>query len=483
MGRLVRLGVVVGAAAILLGSEVAWADEGDGGVSEAGPAAAAEKGKDAIEIWPTLTPAGDAPGVPTHRPTDAEAALQLRAQELDTTLRDAAQDLGFEIPLGEAAIAPAATRDTDILTRASRGKWIVSPRIEASGDAFLIRLVVAEPNARELRVRVETVKGAEVSVRGLVMLRDALAPSPAAQSAKNDQDRQRAGQLADLNSTPAPRSQGRAILAVNGAVLGGFLAFSIQRASVTNDANADDPRVLLPLLTLGTGVGLGGSLLAAEEWDVTTGDAWFLSAGTWWGAASGFFIASGTDVQPLNSRYLWGAAGGVGGLGLSIFALTRKSMDDGGALLTHSGGAFGLYIGSIVELMARGSFDRPPPLGQGIGAAVGVIGSGILATQVSISPSRVLLLDVGVGLGGLVGGAAASPLVFGSPTPNQTRVFLIAALSGSLIGGVTAAWLTRNHAPALKKASFGEPVIGTIGSSATREGSVPAYGIGWRGTW
>lgn len=465
-------------AGVLFASRVALAD--DAGVPSVSPDA-----KEAIEIWPTLTPAGDAPGAAMHRPLDADGALALRAQELDATLRDAAQDLGFEIPLGQTSALPRSTRDADILARSATGtgKWVVSPRIEAAdNDTFLIRLVVAPPNAHELRVRIVTVKGSEVSVKGLIMLRDSLAPSSSAQAASNEQALERAGQLADLGSVPPPRSQGRAIFAVNGAVLGGFLAFSLQRASVNNIDNADDPRVLLPLLTLGTGVGLGGSLLAAEEWDVTTGAAWFLSAGTWWGAASGFFLASGTNVQPLNSRYLYGAAGGMAGLGLSIFALTRSPVDDGGALLTHSGGALGLYVGSIVELMARGSFDRPPPLGQGIGAAVGVVGAGILATQVTISPSRVLLLDLGVGLGGLVGGAVSSPLVFGDVTQSQTRVFLIATLSGSVIGGVTAAFLTRNRATP-KVALFGEPVIGPIGSSMTKEGPVPAYGLGWRGTW
>lgn len=479
-----RVWLIASAAAIaLIASTPAFADDADAGAPPAPPAADT---KEAIEIWPTLTPAGDAPGPATHRPVDADGALMLRAQELDATLRDAAQDLGFEIPLGQATTVPTATRDTDILQRsaAGHGRWVVSPRIEAAdNDTFLIRLVVAQPSARDLRVRVATVKGSEVSVRGLVMLRDALAPSSSAQAAKNDQDRERAGQLADLGSVPPPRSQGRAIFAVNGAVLGGFLAFSIQRASVDNPDNADDPRVLLPLLTLGTGVGLGGSLLAAEEWDVTTGAAWFLSAGTWWGAASGFFLASGTDVLPLNSRYLYGAAGGVTGLGLSIFALTRKPIDDGGALLTHSGGALGLYLGSIIELMARGSFDRPPPLGQGIGAAVGVVGTGVLATQLKISPSRVLLLDVGVGLGGLVGAAATSPLVFDQPTATQTRVFLIAALSGSVIGGVTTAFLTRHWNAPAKVGQLGEPVIGPIGYSLTREGATPAFGLGWRGTW
>ena len=77
------------------------------------------------------------------------------------------------------------------------------------------------------------------------------------------------------------RSPGRAVLAVNGAVFGAFVAYSIQRAS-----GNDDPRVLYPLLALGTGIGIGSTLLASEEWDVSTGDAWVLSAGAWWSAST-----------------------------------------------------------------------------------------------------------------------------------------------------------------------------------------------------
>jgi len=487
----VRIAPALCFAAAVLSGGVALADD-----TAAPPVAPAPAAKEAIVIWPTVTPAGDAPGPPLHRPTEADGALLMRAQELDATLRDAAQDLGFEVGLaGEAR--PTQMRDVDILDRAAhsktvalppgtedRGSWVVSPRIEAlGGDAFLVRLVVAEPNARELRVRVATVKGTEVAVKGLVMLRDALAPSPSAQAAQNERDRQRAGQLADLASVPAPRSQGRAILAVTGAVLGGFLAFAVQQASVTNDANATDPRVLLPLLTLGTGVGIGGSLLAAEEWDVTTGDALYLAAGAGWGAASGFFMSSAGDVQPLNSRYLWGAGAGLSGVTLSIIALTQKHIDDGGALLTHSGGAVGLYLGSAIELMYKGSFDRPPPTGQSIGSALGVVSAGIVATQLKVTPSRVLLLDLGIGLGGLVGAAATSWLLVDNPSTGDVQGFLSATLGGSVIGAVTAAILTRSRktAPPAPTHAFGEPVIGPIGLTQSRTGAVPILGLGWRG--
>lgn len=519
---------ILAASTTLLWSTVAFADEADGGAAEASTSApdastsapdasesvsprapasdTSPSARDRMALWPVLTPAGDAPaGGPLHKPLEGDGPLALRAQELEATLREAAQDLGFDVSVGEAAPAPSQLRDTDVLERSThardgsgRGTWIVSPRIEAlGGDLFLVRIVVAQPNATELHVRVASVKGADVSVRGLVMLRDLLTASPAAEAASHERERERAGQLADLNATPPSRSQGRAILAVNGAALGAFLAFSVQRASAQNDANVDDPRVLLPLVTLGTGVGLGGSLLAAEEWDVTTGNAWYLAAGAWWGVASGFFISSATDQQPLNSRFLWGTGGGLVGLSLSITALTQGSIDDGGALLTHSGGAVGLLVGSAIELMTRGPssctngptqcpFDRPPPMGQGVGVAIGVIGAGFAATRWRVSPSRVLLLDLGAVVGALVGAAVTSPLVFDLSLDNA-RAFLGASLGGAALGVGAAAWLTRSMAAGApskpKTSSFGEPVFGPIGQSQTREGAVPVVGVGWRGAW
>jgi hypothetical protein len=409
----------------------------------------------AIAIWPTMTPAGDDPGgLPLHKPAESEWRTAARAQELDATLRDGAQDLGFTLEIGDRGPVTGRTRDTDILEAAARGAWVVSPRIEhGMGDSFIVRMVVVPPNGRELRVRVETIKGVDVSVRGLVMLRDLLSPTTAAQAAASEKEREKVDPSAGLGIMSPTHSPGRAVLAVNGAAFGAFVAYSIQRAS-----GNDDPRVLYPLLALGTGIGIGSTLLASEEWDVSTGDAWFLSAGAWWSAAAGLFIANGRHVQPLTDRYAWGVGAGLTGLGLATFALTRSKMNEGDAVLAHSGGGLGMSLGGLTELAYRGKTTGVTPYtGAGYGAAIGLVGAGALATFVDVSPSRVLLVDMGAGLGALAGAAAASPLVL---------------------------FLTRN-APAAKTATwhYGTPVAGVIGSSATPTGPLPAYGAGWQGTF
>jgi hypothetical protein len=445
-----------------------------------------------VVVWPTLTPAGDDPaGGPLHRPSFSDSPLASRAEELDATLRDAAQDLGNVLDVDDVGPGVGHARDSDLIERAAQtragsrpgsGTWVVSARLEhAAGDSFLVRIVAVPPNGTELRVRVETVKGSDIPVRGLVMLRDLLSPQAAAQAEAARRELVRVDPTTQLGLTSPPRSEGRAILAVNGALFGAYVAYSIQFASGSND-----PRVLYPLLTLGTGIGLGSAILVSEEWDVSTGAAWYLAAGAWWGAGAGVLIANGQGVSPFGDRYSWGVVGGLGGLTLATVALTRKKMDEGGAALTHSGAGLGFVVGGLSEFFYKGSTVATPFRGSGYGSAIGLIGAGATAAFVPVSPSRVLLVDLGAGLGGLAGAAGASPLVFRDVTAASTRGFVAATLGGTILGGGIGLFLTRGDGKPSKKALLPfdvMPTAGVIGESMTPKGGVPIYGIGLTGTF
>lgn len=437
-----------------------------------------------IVVWPTLTPAGDGASVTElHRPTAKEGAVYTRAQDLDATLRDAVQDLGFTLDLADNGPDVGHARDLDMVERAqksgmrgsmSEGSWVVSARLEpAGGDNFILRIVCVAANSRQIRVRVEQVKGPDVSVRGLLLLRDVLANTQAlgvdAKPASNTPDA----------PPPSPlRSQGRATLAVNAALFGAYAAFSIQRAS-----GSEDPRLLYPLLALGTGVGIGSALLVAEEWDVGTGDAWYLSAGAWWGAASGILIANGRNVQPLTDRYSWGVGGGLVGLTLATFSLTRGKKDEGAAVLTHSGAGLGLVLGGLGELYSEGKLEHTPYGGPGWGAAIGLVGAGTLASLVKVSPSRVLLIDLGAGLGGLAGAAVGSPLVFEDVTAGKTRGFIGATVAGTVLGGAAAWYLTR-HSFEPKKTATGLHMVPYGGAMPSpTPGGPSGFGGGVQGTF
>ncbi len=450
-----------------------------------------------VVVWPTLAPAGDGPtGMSLHKPQPSEKELYELAQELDVTLRDAVQDLGFVLSLADTAPTLDSMRDENILERSARsevggpdeGTWVVSPRVERAGhDQCIVRIVAAPPRARELRVRVQTVSCDLVSVRGLAMLRDLLSPQTATQAAMEDR-KDLAARGNELGVTRPIRSAGRAILAINAALFGAFTAYGLQRAS-----GSDDPRVLYPLLAVGTGLGLGGALLVADEWNVSTGDAWILAAGGWWAATSGYLLASGHNVQPVGDRFSWATGGGLIGLGVATVALTQAPMDDGDATLVHSGAALGLLFGGASEWLIQGKTtdvaDATPNTGMGVGTAVGLVAAGVLATRVTTTPSRVLLVDVGVGGGALLGAAAASPLIFNNQRTGPVRAWLAVSLASSIIGGGVAWWLTRDTPPNSPRAGAllpwlpGSPLVGVLGASPVRGGTVPVYGVGWEGVY
>jgi hypothetical protein len=163
-------------------------------------------------------------------------------------------------------------------------------------------------------------------------------------------------------------------------------------------------------------------------------------------------------------------------------------MTDGDATLAHSGGALGLLLGGAIDFLYRGSTAATPYTGMGYGSAIGLIGAGVLATQVDVSPSRVLLIDVGMGGGALLGAAAASPLIFQNQTQGNTRGWLSATIGGSVVGGILSWWLTR-EAPPRRHAgessnpclSAAIPAFGVVGMSQSKDGARPVYGLAWSG--
>ena len=479
--------------ALLLAAPLAAADEPapsppaePRAVSERGPEPAVEQPP--IVVWPTLTPAGDDIAGVLRRPAPEDGALYARAIELDTTLRDAVQDLGFQLDVADPGPAVGRARELDMLERAQhagarstlpndRGSWVVSARLEPSfGEGLLLRLVAVPPHGKQLRVGVERVSAADVPVRSLVLLRDLLANPGASNSPVTDARPQESASLGIMGPLHSP---GRAVLAANAALFGAFMGYSVQRAS-----GSDDPRLLYPLLTLGTGIGLGAALLVADEWNVTTGDAWTLAAGAWWGAAAGILIANGQKIYPLSDHYAWGVGGGLIGLGLATFSLTRHKADEGDAVLVHSGAGLGLGLGALTDFFYRGTLDRTPYTGSGFGSAIGLVLGGTLSTFVEVSASRLLLIDLGAGVGAAAGAALGSPLVFQNLTETKTRGFLAATFTGTIAGGAAGWWLTRSM-PKTKgpTATHLVPYGGAIGSSATRTGEVPAYGLGVRGSF
>jgi len=488
MAALARLGAVCASVVVLLCAHRAPAQPASAEPVPSRRDGASAESESTATVLPTLTPTGDQPSaLPLRQPGASAGILQLRARELDAVLRDAAQDLGLTVVLADSLRdVPSNATESKLVQRAVDDKrWMISPRLEIVGDKWLLRLVLVPAGSNVALSRVEFVDPAELHVRAVVMLRDLVragqGKAPPMSSAPPEESAEGGRELAPRNRR---RSEGRAILALNAAALGGFVGYSLQKSG-----GSDDARLTYPLLALGTGIGVGGSLIVAEEWDVGVGDAWYLSAGVVWPTAGGLLLAKGRDVQPSSDRYTWGLVGGLGGLTLASISLTFRGMGEAGATITHSGGLLGIGLGAGTEALVRGSKTETPYQGMGYGAIAGTVVAGAIARKFSGgSVSRVMMIDVGAGLGALSVAAVASPLLIGEDVsePRQ-RVWVSSTMCGAVAGGVIAWWIT-DDAPSKSSVGdtwrYGRPQAGVIGVSSARDGrSAPAYGVSWAGTF
>ncbi|MCS6899508.1 MAG: hypothetical protein RMJ98_07320 [Myxococcales bacterium] len=431
---------------------------------------------EAAWLWPTATPLGDSvsPG-PLRIPGEQDGSLAERARLLDRVLTEAAQDLGLRIDVGGQRPAfPRAFRDGELVEEAQeRNAWLISPRIERQGGDLLIRIVAVPPGSRVVLVREERMPAARLPVRAVVMLRDLVlhrssSPSPS----RHPRDE-------SSEARPRLRTSGRSVLTATLAVFGGYAGYALHASS-----RSDDSRLLYPLMALGTGIGLGAATIVADEWDLSTGEAWFLAAGASWPSSSALLLSSGYNIQPDTHANAFALLAGLGGLGLSSAALARWQVGEGGALLAHSGSILGGGLGGLVEMTLRGSTQTTPLRGAGLGLAGGWIAGGLAGIFGNPSPGRVLRMDLGTGLGALGGAALGSPLLLDkNPTTTRERLWLGAVMGGAAVGAGVGAWLGR-PGKKIHKAVRWFPAPGVVAADRGGEGEVrPVMGLTWSGSW
>lgn len=414
--------------------------------------------------------------VPVLRlPVPQDGTLFLLSRKLDGILAEAAQDLGLTVisePTRELAVG-----DDDLVALAARG-WVVSPRLWTDGESLRLRIVAVAPRSNVLLTRSRPLTAKDLELSAVVMLRDVVVRSQGEQAEPPPKP------ASAETPTAGVRSEGRAVLAIHSAAFGAYVGFAVQRAS-----GSDDPRLMYPLMALGTGVGFGASMMVADEWPMGVGAVWYLSAGTWWPGGAAYFLATSYGV-PSDDRHAYAVLGAAGGLSLGALGLTFASPDEGDAAIAHSGGALGMLLGGLGQLIYEGRSDVTPERGMGYGAGTGVLLGGILATKLAVPPARVLMVDIGASLGALAGAAAASPtlLVDDNLGEGGNRIWLSSVALGTLIGGGLSVWLTAptggsSASAAGKSERLGLlPYFGVLGETRTPAGSrVPALGGGVRG--
>lgn len=420
--------------------------------------------------------AEETPAVILQPQISGPAELERRRAELHALLTDTAGDLELTIELVGEPIDAATERTLPRIAREQQ-KLIVLPSLRAIDDERVeLRIVAAWPDSNVLSVRVAEVAIDELDVRAVVMLRDVVQAAPVVATAPEPAQ---VGKLV----TPV-KSEGRFVFAVNGTLYGAFVGYSMQRAS-----GSDDPRLLYPLVALGAGVGLGATLIVADEWDVDTGDAWYL-AGAWWPAVAGHLIYEGRfgDTSSANADEAWsfGLVGSLTGITVATTGLISGNIGDSGAVFAHSGGALGLMVGGLADIAVSGDHESIPFAGMGYGVASGWLLGSSAAVLFKPSAGRLLFVDLGIVLGGLAGASAASPLLFDEPSEDKTRGWVAAAGGGMVAGGVLAAWLSSpddEEVPASSRAPRLHPPL--FGPLALRAGigevDPPAFGVSWSG--
>lgn len=365
--------------------------------------------------------------------TDASVAPLL--PHLDQLVSEAVQDLGLTLTLGPR-VAREVPSDASLVKHA-RDAWVVLPTLERRPRGLRLRITAVRPGTRVLLTRSELSSPEDLGVRVAVMMRDLMQACAEAASAAPPTTTRAPEPPPDPTE---PRSSGRAVLALNAAVFGGYVGYSIQAAS-----GSSDERLIYPLVALGTGVGLGASMLVADEWDVSVGGAWYLAAGLWWPTSAGLLVAAHHDV-PKDERYVYGVVAGTGGVALAVASMSLTNVTDGDAAFAHSGGAIGMGLGGLTQLFVEGKTDHTPIGGMGYGAALGTLSAGVLATQLNFKASRVLLVDLGATLGAVTGAAAGSPLLLvdEQESKSRTRAWLGGIFAGALLGAGIGWWSTRN---------------------------------------
>lgn len=355
------------------------------------------------------------------------------ARRLDAVLREAVQDYGLQLVTTEPDIEAS---DELALTELAQNGWVVAPSLQTRGSELELRLLVVPEGSKVISLRVQQFPAADVEVRSLGVLRELLEPKLAEPDAP----------VPESLPTPAPspseplRSEGRAVLALHATALGGYLGYSLQRAS-----GSDDARLTYPLAALGAGVGLGSAVIVAEEWDIDVGHAWYLGAGMLWPSVAAQLLVDRDRDADDSTRQLLGIVGSAGGLTLATAGLALGDVSEGGAALTHSGAVLGLLLGGLGELAVLGDAEAKPRRGLGYGVLTGVVLSGALASQIDApAPTDMLFIDLSALLGGLAGAALGTPfLVSQEPSRARDRLWLSSVMIGTVAGASLSYWLTQ----------------------------------------
>jgi hypothetical protein len=170
-------------------------------------------------------------------------------------------------------------------------------------------------------------------------------------------------------------------------------------------------------------------------------------------------------------------------LSLGTLAISVADVDQGGALLTHSGAIYGGLFGVLTQRLIEPEIDERPTLGLGAGIGVGTLTAGFLATQLTGLPTeRLVYIDLSAFLGSLTGAAVATPAIVGdSVTETETRIWFGSILTGTIAGAALGYAITDSDSDSDSDGLTIRPTIAQL-SPAVRGGE-PGWALTMTGAW
>lgn len=204
-------------------------------------------------------------------------------------------------------------------------------------------------------------------------------------------------------------------------------------------ADVEDGRMVVLPPMLGLAAGLGASIYATRSGEITAGQAWAVITGLDYGTYSGLLWSAAADSDEervFGTALATGVAGGLIGVLAARFRPAQGSVE-----LVRSGGLWGTATTAMLALMSSNISDTGVFTMLAAGMDLGLLGGGLLATQVNVSRDRMLLIDTGA-ITGLLFGLGTTWLIAG--IDDNRQAIGAGGLAGLLAGIAIAVVLTQD---------------------------------------
>jgi hypothetical protein len=231
-------------------------------------------------------------------------------------------------------------------------------------------------------------------------------------------------------------NEGRGRLVLWSSLYGIWLGIA---TDIMFEIDGDRAVIVAPLVGLAAGIGL--SLAATSNTQLSVGEAWTIITGLDYGTINGALWAGGLD---LSDKGVVGAAvaTSVAATSVGVLVASEKSPSAGDIELVRTSLLWGT-VGGALATFAIAPHATDTAAFKAIAASMDVgllIGVG-LAKSFDLSRNRVLIIDAGALTGGLFGLGIAW---LAAGTDNSGRGLAAAGLGGMLAGIGVAAWATRH---------------------------------------